>query len=151
MFNDIRLRHDLIDAALQLTSLGLNKGTAGNVSVRLDEDRFLITPSGMPATTLSAKHLPVMTLGTPGEWTGPRKPSSEWRFHLDLYAARPEVGAVVHTHAPFCTTLACLQKDIPPFHYMVAVAGGKTIRCASYAGHQRQCRRRTSNSPRSCH
>jgi L-fuculose-phosphate aldolase len=64
---------------------------------------------------------------------GTRLPSSEWRFHRDIYCARPEIGAIVHTHAPFATTLACLDRGIPPFHYMIAVAGGRDIRCAPYA------------------
>jgi L-fuculose-phosphate aldolase len=68
-----------------------------------------------------------------GTWTGTRKPSSEWRFHRDLYTARPEVGAVVHAHSPFAVALACLRRDIPPFHYMIARFGGDTIRCADYA------------------
>src|SRR3546814_10489533 len=64
---------------------------------------------------------------------GQRRPSSEWRFHRDILAARSDAGAVVHTHAMFATTLACLHRDIPAFHYMVAVAGGDSIRCAPYA------------------
>jgi L-fuculose-phosphate aldolase len=61
------------------------------------------------------------------------KPSSEWRFHRDILASRPEINAVIHTHSMFATTLACLHKEIPPFHYMIAIAGGDTIRCAPYA------------------
>jgi L-fuculose-phosphate aldolase len=68
-----------------------------------------------------------------GSHEGRRLPSSEWRFHRDILAARPEAGAVVHTHAMFSTSLACLGRDIPAFHYMVAVAGGDSIRCAPYA------------------
>ncbi len=68
-----------------------------------------------------------------GATRGALRPSSEWRFHRDIYTARPEVAAIVHAHAPFATTLACLGRDIPAFHYMVAVAGGKDIRCAPYA------------------
>jgi L-fuculose-phosphate aldolase len=68
-----------------------------------------------------------------GTWDGARKPSSEWRFHRDLYATRAEAGAVLHAHAPFATALACLRSDIPPFHYMIARFGGRTVRCADYA------------------
>ena len=124
------LRADLIASARALQPAGLNKGTSGNVSVR-DGDGFLITPTGLPYDTLALDDIPRMVLD--GSWTGKRKPSSEWRFHRDLYAARPEVGAVVHAHSPFAVSLACLRRDIPPFHYMIARFGGDTIRCADYA------------------
>ena len=121
---------DLIAVARALQPAGLNKGTSGNVSVR-DGDCFLITPTGLAYDTLTPDDIPRMALD--GSWTGKRKPSSEWRFHRDLYAARPEVGAVVHAHSPFAVSLACLRRDIPPFHYMIARFGGDTIRCADYA------------------
>jgi L-fuculose-phosphate aldolase len=75
----------------------------------------------------------VVAMGLDGSTDGRRRPSSEWRFHLDIYASRDDVHAIVHTHSPFATTLACLDRGIPPFHYMVAVAGGADIRCAPYA------------------
>ena len=124
------LRADLIATARALQPSGLGKGTAGNVSVRCG-DSFYITPTGMPYDTLCATDIPLMALD--GTHAGPRKPSSEWRFHRDLYAARPEVGAVLHAHSPFAVSLACLRRDIPPFHYMIARFGGNTIRCAEYA------------------
>ncbi|MCF8480178.1 MAG: class II aldolase/adducin family protein [Rhodospirillum sp.] len=127
----IHARHAVIDGARRLGTLGLNKGTAGNLSVRVDEDTLLITPSGIPAESLRPQDIVLMDFE--GEWRGEKKPSSEWRFHLDILAGRPDVGAVVHTHAPYCTVLACLDKPIPPFHYMVAVAGGSDIRVAPYA------------------
>jgi L-fuculose-phosphate aldolase len=123
-------RADLIASARALQPAGLNKGTAGNVSVR-DGDGFLITPTGLAYDGLVPDDIPRMALD--GAWTGKRKPSSEWRFHRDLYAARPEVGAVVHAHSPFAVSLACLRRDIPPFHYMIARFGGDTVRCADYA------------------
>ncbi|MBK1663718.1 class II aldolase [Rhodospirillum rubrum] len=126
----IALRHGLIDAARQLTTLGLNKGTAGNLSVRA-EDGLLITPSGLQAADLRPHD--IVFIDGEGEWRGPRKPSSEWRFHHDIMAERPDVGAVVHTHAPFSTVLACLGRPIPAFHYMVAMAGGSDIRIGAYA------------------
>ena len=125
-----RHRLGIIDAMLKLEKLGLNKGMAGNISVRWD-DGFLVTPSGMPASKVHPEDVVLMTLE--GEADGRRKPSSEWRFHRDIYASRPEIAAVVHTHAPFCTSLAVLHKSIPSYHYMVAKAGGKDIRCAPYA------------------
>lgn len=123
-------RLELIAAARAMRPAGLNKGTSGNVSVR-DGDGFLITPTGMPYAALTADDIPLMALD--GSHVGVRKPSSEWRFHRDLYAARPEIGAVLHAHSPFAVSLACLRRDIPPFHYMIARFGGDTIRCADYA------------------
>nr|WP_150427374.1 class II aldolase/adducin family protein [Dechloromonas sp. CZR5] len=123
-------RLELIAAARAMRPAGLNKGTSGNVSVR-DGDGFLITPTGMPYAALTADDIPLMALD--GSHVGARKPSSEWRFHRDLYAARSEVGAVLHAHSPFAVSLACLRRDIPPFHYMIARFGGDTIRCADYA------------------
>lgn len=120
----------LIAAARAMTAAGLNAGTAGNVSARCGEG-FLITPTGMAYDRLQAEDIPFMTLD--GESRGRRKPSSEWRFHRDLYATRPEAGAVVHAHSPYATSLACLRRDIPPFHYMIARFGGDTVRCAGYA------------------
>ncbi len=124
------LRDQLIATARAMQPAGLNKGTSGNVSVRRD-DGFYITPTGMPYDRLAADDIPLMALD--GSHVGSRKPSSEWRFHRDLYAARPEVGAVLHAHSPFAVSLACLRRDIPPFHYMIARFGGDTIRCAGYA------------------
>lgn len=123
-------RDDLIATARAMQPAGLNKGTSGNVSLR-HGDGFYITPTGMPYDRLVADDIPLMALD--GSHVGARKPSSEWRFHRDLYAARPEVGAVLHAHSPFAVSLACLRRDIPPFHYMIARFGGDTIRCADYA------------------
>ena len=123
-------RQQLIAAALAMQASGLNRGTAGNISLRAD-DGFYITPTGMPYAALTAADIPHMTLA--GTISGQRKPSSEWRLHRDLYAARPEVGAVLHAHSPFAVSLACLRYDIPPFHYMIARLGGDSIRCADYA------------------
>jgi len=123
-------RDELIATARAMQPAGLNKGTSGNVSVRAP-DGFWITPTGMPYDGLDTDDIPLMSLD--GSHQGQRKPSSEWRFHRDLYAARPEVGAVLHAHSPFAVSLACLRRDIPPFHYMIARFGGDTIRCADYA------------------
>ena len=123
-------RTDLIATACAMGTNGLNRSTAGNVSVRAG-DGFHITPTGMPYASLVADDIPL--LGLDGSYQGKRKPSSEWRFHRDLYASRPEVGAVLHAHSPFAVSLACLRRDIPPFHYMIARFGGDTIRCADYA------------------
>ena len=90
-----------------------------------------MTPTGLPYAALNADDIPLMALD--GTHHGSRKPSSEWRFHRDLYASRQAVGAVLHAHSPFAVSLACLRLDIPPFHYMIARFGGDTIRCADYA------------------
>ena len=128
------LRRQLIETARRMAPAGLNRGAAGNLSVRTrenGEDGYLITPSGMDYDVLVPEDIVFMRLdGTPG---GRRKPSSEWRFHHDVYAGRPEAGAILHAHSPFATSLACLRRDIPPFHYMIARFGGDTIRCAEYA------------------
>ncbi|CCQ75289.1 class II aldolase/adducin family protein [Magnetospira sp. QH-2] len=132
------MNHDHTDAArtvihtaLAMNAQGLNRGSAGNVSLRLG-DGFLVTPSGMAYPDLLPED--VVWVGLDGRWDRHgRKPSSEWQFHQAIYAARPEINAVVHTHSSFASTLAVLERDIPPFHYMVAAAGGRDIRCAPYA------------------
>lgn len=128
------LRRQLIETACRMAPANLNRGAAGNLSVRArenGEDGYLITPSGMDYDVLVPEDIVFMRLdGTPD---GRRKPSSEWRFHHDIYLNRPEAGAVLHAHSPFATSLACLRRDIPPFHYMIARFGGDSIRCAQYA------------------
>ena len=122
----------------RLDVLGLNRGASGNCSVRTS-DGFLITPSGVPPEELTETDLVPMQLSSAhagvkaDPTTRGTNPSSEWRFHHDIYAQRPDVNAVVHCHSSFATSLACLRKEIPAFHYMIAVAGGATIRCAPYA------------------
>lgn len=124
------MQKELLKAVNKLAELGLNKGTSGNCSVRF-EDGFLVTPSGMSVEDMTAGSMVQMQLD--GSFEQSKKPSSEWHFHRDILVSRPEINAVVHTHSMFATTLACLHKDIPPFHYMIAVVGGDTIRCAPYA------------------
>ena len=119
-------------AMRRLDAMGLNRASSGNCSVR-EKDTFWITPSGVPSELLQPDQIVRMMVSGTVPGTTALQPSSEWRFHHDLYANRPDINAVVHAHSPFATTLACLHKDIPPFHYMIAVAGGDTIRCAPYA------------------
>ena len=123
-------REDLIHACRELTRLGLTHGKSGNISVRVDAQRFFVSPTGMAYDALEPGDIPVMDMG--GRWYGRRRPSSEWRFHLDILKSRPEVNAIVHVHSPKATALACTGRGIPAFHYMVAVAGGPDIRCAPY-------------------
>jgi L-fuculose-phosphate aldolase len=128
--NEPELRAALAETARQTVSHGLNKGSSGNVSVRLREG-FLITPSGLPNDTLQADQM--VAVDMEGQSGGSLKPSSEWRIHRDIYRARPEAQAIVHAHSPHAVSLSCLRRGIPSFHYMVAAAGGKDIRCAAYA------------------
>jgi L-fuculose-phosphate aldolase len=109
---------------------GVNQGTVGNVSARTAEG-FLISPTGVPYDRLGPEQ--VVTMDLDGNWAGDWRPSSEWRIHAAIYGTRPEAGAVIHTHAPHATALSCLRRDIPAFHYMMAVTGGASLRCAEYA------------------
>lgn len=121
----------IIDTGLAMNRSGINQGTSGNVSARV-AGGLLITPSGVPYEILEATDVVAMDLsGRPA--AGSRRPSSEWRFHLDLYRAREDIHAIVHAHPRHCTALACHGIGIPAFHYMVAAAGGRDIRCAAYA------------------
>lgn len=120
----------IINACLAMHREGINQGSAGNVSMRT-AGGFLITPSAVAYERMRPEDMVQMDLE--GQSAGERRPSSEWRMHRDIYRTRPEAGAVVHAHPTFCTALSCLRKDIPPFHYMVAVAGGADIRCSGYA------------------
>lgn len=124
------MRDAVIATAIEMNALGINRGKSGNVSVRIDTG-FLVTPSGMPYAEIAVDD--IVAMRADGSHAATRKPSSEWRFHRDIYAARGDAHAIVHTHSPFATTLACLDSGIPPFHYMIAVAGGHDIRCAPYA------------------
>jgi L-fuculose-phosphate aldolase len=127
---DSDLRAEVITGCRALISLGLTYGTSGNVSVRRDSATLFISPTGMAYEALAPDDVPLVTLD--GRWFGRRRPSSEWRFHRDIMAARPDVGAIVHAHSRHATALACTGRGIPAFHYMVAVAGGEDIRCAPY-------------------
>jgi L-fuculose-phosphate aldolase len=124
------MQSQLLKITQKLAELGLNKGTAGNCSVRF-KDGFLVTPSGMNVEDMTPQSMVQMAFD--GTYEKNKIPSSEWRFHRDILQNRPEINAVIHTHSQFATTLACLHKSIPPFHYMIAVTGADTIRCAPYA------------------
>ncbi len=130
---DTDLRAQMVATARAMNDSGINQGTAGNLSVRTDTG-FLLTPSSVAYDTMTPEDLVAM------DWDGTfdcavpgRRPSSEWRFHRDILAARADVNAVLHCHSVYATTLACHHREIPSFHYMVGVAGGTTIRCADYA------------------
>jgi L-fuculose-phosphate aldolase len=123
------LRDAVVAAGQFLRAQGLTAAKSGNVSVRCEGGMF-ITPSGLSYDDLTADL--VVFVSDAGEAVGELAPSSEWRFHHDIYQQRPELMAVVHTHSLYCTALACTRRSIPAFHYMVAAAGGNDIRCADY-------------------
>ena len=125
------LRAAVVKTALEMSRRGLSPGRSGNVSCRYG-DGMLITPTGMAYDEIVADD--IVAIGARGEVVaGNRKPSSEWRFHLAAYQARPDRHAVVHTHSMHATVLACANRPIPAFHYMVAAAGGKDIPLVAYA------------------
>ena len=126
----LQLSQQIIDTCLAMNASGINHGTSGNVSARHGEG-FLITPSGVPYEDLAPEMIVEVLLD--GSHEGDLLPSSEWRMHRDIYASRPEAGAVVHTHSTHATAIATLRCGIPCFHYMIAVAGGTDIRCSDYA------------------
>jgi len=123
---------ELVRTMRYLESTGLNTGTAGNGSCRADGQGYWITPSGVAPASLTPESIVSMSFGATAG-SALTTPSSEWRMHHDIYLARPDVGAIIHTHSTYATALACARKSIPAFHYMVAVAGGDSIRCAPYA------------------
>ncbi len=127
---DKELREEVKGACRELARRGLSFGTSGNISLRRDDRHFFVSPTGMPYEAMESDDIPLVEDG--GRWFGRRRPSSEWRFHRDIYRARDEVAAIVHTHSPKATSLACTGRGIPAFHYMVAIAGGPDIRCAPY-------------------
>ena len=128
--NENELRTELVRMTKRLEALGLSHGSSGNLSVRFGEG-FLITPSGFGAEGLTEDDIVFVHLS--GESHGRWQPSSEWLFHRDIYVGRPEFSAIVHTHSNAATALACLRCDMPPFHYMLALLGGDSLRCAAYA------------------
>ena len=130
---DHELRKAIIDKCRWMNASGLNQGTSGNISAR-HGDTMLISPSATPYDALEPEMIAAMPInGEYGSWEGPLKPSTEWRFHLDIMKARPDVGGIVHTHATYCTVLAIARKEIPACHYMIAAFGGMNVRVAGYA------------------
>jgi L-fuculose-phosphate aldolase len=128
--SDAELRAAVIDGCRELARRSLALGTSGNVSVRRDARSFFVSPSGRAYDTLQSLDVPLVDLES--HWFGHCRPSSEWRFHRDIYRARAEVRAIVHTHSPKASALAATGRGIPAFHYMVSAGGGADIRCAAY-------------------
>jgi len=124
-------RSEVLRAAQRLSETGLSLGTSGNVSCRGDGG-MLLTPTALSYARMSEED--IVELNLEGELlAGHRRPSTEWPFHAAIYRGRPEAGGVVHAHPPYATAVSCARREIPPFHYMVAIAGGRSIRCAGYA------------------
>ena len=123
-------RGGVVEAARALDAQGLNRGTSGNVSRRF-RDGLLITPSGVPTARMTPGD--VVFMGLDGACAPGLEPSSEWRFHRDILAARAEIGAVVQAHPVHCTAFAMCGLEIPAVHYMIAAFGGPNVRCAPYA------------------
>lgn len=128
--NEFAVRQSLVEACRSMNAAGLNQGTSGNVSVRW-RDGLFVTPSGLPYVGMTADD--IVLLAMDGSYDHPLAPSSEWHFHRDIMQARPDVSAIVHAHPIYCTAFAMCGRDIPAVHYMIAAAGGATIRCGGYA------------------
>lgn len=126
------LREQMVALARGMNASGLNQGTSGNLSARIPGG-LLITPSSLPYERMEPDDLVAIDFNGSPSVQSCRRPSSEWRLHADVLAARPELQAVLHCHPIHGTALACHDRGIPPFHYMTAVAGGDDIRCAPYA------------------
>ncbi|MBW6494472.1 MAG: class II aldolase/adducin family protein [Burkholderiaceae bacterium] len=136
---ELAARTAIIATYRRAQELGINQGSAGNVSLRWHRGGLagmLVTPAGLGADELGAADIVWLGLDDPQPEAGARAPSSEWRLHRDLYLARPEFGAIVHAHSSFAASLSCLpevqREGVPAFHYMIAAAGGNDIRCARY-------------------
>ena len=129
-------RNQIINYSLKLNSTNLSPLRSGNISLRGKEDdkeRYLITPSGKKYETLKAEDIVFMGLNEELRDDSNQNPSSEWRFHRDIYLNKKEAQAIVHAHSPHATAVSSHGKTIPPFHYMIALAGGEDIKCADYA------------------
>src|SRR3954449_13436223 len=128
--DELDKRQALIDACRRMNALGINQGTSGNISVR-HADGLLVTPTSVPYEAMTPDQIVFMAMD--GSHAPTQKPSSEWRFHRDILKSRDDVNAVVHAHPTYSTILAIMGLEIPPIHYMIACAGGDTIRVAPYA------------------
>ena len=129
-------RNKIIEFSLKLNSTNLSPLRSGNISQRSEEngnDGYLITPSGKKYETLKPEDIVFMRLDETENNDSTNKPSSEWRFHKDIYLKKTNAKAVVHAHSPHATAVSAHNKDVPAFHYMIALAGGDNIKCAKYA------------------
>jgi len=123
-------KKELVKTTKYLNDKNINRGSSGNLSYRTNNG-FVITPSSIPNDKLTEKSC--VQVAFDGTYKNKLKPSTEWRIHRDIYLKRKDICAIIHTHPTFSTAIACMNIDIPPFHYMIAVAGGDNVRCARYA------------------
>ena len=133
---NLEQRNQIIEYSLKLNSTSLSPLRSGNISLRAmenDIEGYLITPSGKKYETLKPEDIVFMGLNEDEKNDPTNKPSSEWRFHRDIYKNKKEAHAIVHAHSPHATAVSSHGKPIPPFHYMIALAGGDDIKCAEYA------------------
>ena len=130
-------RKQIIEFCLKLNSTNLSPLRSGNISLRAkedDKDGYLITPSGKKYDSLKSENIIFMGLNEEAENNdSANKPSSEWRFHRDIYLNKKDAQAIVHAHSPHATAVSSHGKSVPPFHYMIALAGGEDIKCSEYA------------------
>ena len=136
----IELKKEVIKYAQKLNSTNLSPLRSGNVSVRATYDGaegFLLTPSGKRYESLVPDDIVFLALKEKYDnlklFNTGLNPSSEWRFHQDIYLKKIEAKAIVHAHSPHATAVSSHGKSIPAFHYMVALAGGDDIKCSEYA------------------
>ncbi|MFM2319427.1 MAG: hypothetical protein RLZZ215_2048 [Pseudomonadota bacterium] len=129
---EYQLRQAIIEQCLWMNAQGLNQGSSGNISARY-QNQLIITPTAMAYEAMRPEMLAAISLDDQSTWRGSHQPSSEWRFHYDLMRTRPEIGAIVHTHSTYATSLAITRRSIPAVHYMIALFGGNDVRCAEYA------------------
>ena len=128
---DIQKRQKLIQYGKKMVENNLTFSTGGNLSIRIDDRSFLITPSGMAYESLKERDLVVMT--SEGQiLKGDRKPSSEWHMHGAIYNARPEIKVLIHTHSPYVSVVSSLGEELPPISYLIASAGTRTVPLARY-------------------
>jgi len=131
---NLEKRKEVIKYSIKLNTTNLSPLRSGNISVRSIENSiegFLITPSGKKYDTL--KEEDIVFVSSDGNHDTNLKPSSEWRFHKDIYLKKSDAKAIVHAHSPHASAVSAHGKDIPAFHYMIALAGGDSIKCAKYA------------------
>ena len=136
----IELKKEVIKYAQKLNSTNLSPLRSGNVSIRVTHNNvegFLLTPSGKRYENLVPEDIVFLALKEEYDnlklFNTSLNPSSEWRFHQDIYLKKKEAKAIVHAHSPHATAISAHGKAIPAFHYMIALAGGDDIKCAEYA------------------